>query len=166
MALIQMNIIGLYMPQQYLFFKTPLCFLPFYSHLPICFFIAGNSKKVPESSTGKIVAIVVVTLGLPLFLIYLSVMGSGLAKGAKKVYAFICCCRRNSSTARSTSTSKRKYQGNNSKNNFGPTSAASMPTKSTILGSNVHIEIPPPHGKLKRGKKSDLVGQCIVCLKG
>ena len=146
MASIQMKIQAYYL-------HTPFTTLFFSFILIICFFIAGNSKKVPESSTGKIVAIVVVTLGLPLFLIYLSVMGSGLAKGAKKVYAFICCCRRNSSTARSTSTSKRKYQGNNSKNNFGPTSAASMPTKSTILGSNVHIEIPPPHGKLKRGKK-------------
>ena len=158
MASIQMKIQAQYLLPTYFFHCFVFSFI-----LIICFFIAGNSKKVPESSTGKIVAIVVVTLGLPLFLIYLSVMGSGLAKGAKKVYAFICCCRRNSSTARSTSTSKRKYQGN-CKNNFGPTSAASMPTKSTILGSNVHIEIPPPHGKLKRGK--NVIWQDNCCLKG
>ena len=82
-------------------------------------------------------AIVVVTLGLPLFLIYLSVMGSGLAKGAKKVYAFICCCRRRTSSSKRTTS-----QG--SKNNFGPTTASSMPKSTTILGSNnVHIEVPP-----------------------
>ena len=73
--------------------------------LIICFSIAGNSKKVPESSAGKIVAIVVVSLGLPLLLIYLSVTGSGLARMAKKVYSLLCCCQRNSSTSSSTPAS-------------------------------------------------------------
>ena len=36
-----------------------------------------------------------VSLGLPLFLIYLSVTGSGLAKLAKKIYALLCCCLKN-----------------------------------------------------------------------
>ena len=78
--------------------------------LIICFSIAGNSKKVPESSAGKIVAIVVVSLGLPLLLIYLSVTGSGLARMAKKVYSLLCCCQRNS-----TSTSTPASSNNTSK---------------------------------------------------
>ena len=116
-------------------------------------------------------AIVVVTLGLPLFLIYLSVMGSGLAKGAKKVYAFICCCR-----SRRTSSSKRTTsQG--SKNNFGPTTA-SMPKSTTILGSNnVHIEVPPTPSSAQSAIKKTIsssskssastspVHQCRNCLR-
>ena len=39
-------------------------------------------------------AIVVVSLGLPLLLIYLSLTGSGLAKIAKKIYAILCCCNK------------------------------------------------------------------------
>ena len=37
-------------------------------------------------------AIVVVSLGLPLLLIYLSLTGSGLARIAKKIYSILCCC--------------------------------------------------------------------------
>jgi hypothetical protein len=62
------------------------------SVLIIWFLVSGNSKKVPNSPTGKIVAMVVVSLGIPLLLIYLSVMGSGLARAAKKLYNLICCC--------------------------------------------------------------------------
>ena len=81
--------------------------------LIICFSIAGNSKKVPESSAGKIVAIVVVSLGLPLLLIYLSVTGSGLARMAKKVYSLLCCCQRNSSTPASSNNTSKKDRAKN-----------------------------------------------------
>ena len=165
MASIQMKIQAQYLLPTYLFHCFVFSFI-----LIICFFIAGNSKKVPESSTGKIVAIVVVTLGLPLFLIYLSVMGSGLAKGAKKVYAFICCCRRRTSSSKRTTS-----QG--SKNNFGPTTA-SMPKSTTILGSNnVHIEVPPTPSSAQSAIKKTIsssskssastspVHQCRNCLR-
>ena len=74
---------------------------------------------MPESAAGKIVAIVVVSLGLPLLLIYLSVTGSGLAKLVKKLYAIMCCCKnkditenlamshRNNSSAAGPTTSTR-----------------------------------------------------------
>ena len=71
-------------------------------------FFTGHSKKVPESPAGKIVAIVVVSLGLPLLLIYLSLTGSGLARIAKKLYSILCCC------------TKKKLQENQNGNSATP----------------------------------------------
>ena len=73
---------------------------------------------MPESAAGKIVAIVVVSLGLPLLLIYLSVTGSGLAKLVKKLYAIMCCCK-NKDITENLAMSHR----NNSSATAGPTTS-------------------------------------------
>ena len=53
-------------------------------------------------------AIVVVSLGLPLLLIYLSVTGSGLAKMVKRLYFLVCCCKK--SQENTEDTEKRQKQ--------------------------------------------------------
>lgn len=46
---------------------------------------------MPETSAGKVVAIVVISLGLPLLVAYLSVTGAGLAIAARKCYKHLVC---------------------------------------------------------------------------
>ena len=52
----------------------------------------GYNSRTPNSAVGKIAAMILAILGLPILFIYLTVVGSTLARAFTKFYSVICCC--------------------------------------------------------------------------
>ena len=55
--------------------------------------ISGYNGKSPKSSMGKLVAMGLTIVGIPLLMIYLAVVGAGLARTFLRVYCKLCCCQ-------------------------------------------------------------------------
>ena len=65
--------------------------------LKLTFFLTlqGCNGKSPRSPTGKMLAMFLTVLGIPLLFVYLAVVGSGLAKMFGALYAKVSkCCQR------------------------------------------------------------------------
>ena len=54
--------------------------------------VSGYNGKSPKSSMGKIVAMGITIVGIPLLMIYLAVVGAGLARTFLRLYCKLCCC--------------------------------------------------------------------------
>lgn len=112
----------------------------------------GNSKKVPESPAGKIVAIVVVSLGLPLLLIYLSVTGAGLAKLVKKLYTIMCCCKNKNIT-------ENLAMSHRNNGSTGSSQGTSNTAKSSAIGSGKNYQ----NSKQQQIQIQQYLQQCRNC---
>ena len=56
-------------------------------------YFLGYNGKSPKSSMGKLVAMGITIIGIPLLMIYLAVVGAGLARTFVRVYCKLCCCQ-------------------------------------------------------------------------
>ncbi len=63
-----------------------------YSHSDFPNSISGYNGRTPNSPVGKIAAMILALLGLPILFIYLTVVGSSLARMFRRFYSFVCCC--------------------------------------------------------------------------
>ena len=56
------------------------------------YMFSGYRSKVPSTLTGKLVAIVVTVLGIPILILYLAIVGGCMARLFRKLYSAVCCC--------------------------------------------------------------------------
>ena len=100
--------------------------------------LQGCNGKSPRSPTGKMLAMFLTVLGIPLLFVYLAVVGSGLAKMFGALYAKVSkCCQRSP-----TNTLKQRRRQREGK--------AATPRRFQSGGSVGPEDLPPVdlHGQL------------------
>ena len=92
------------------------------------------------------------SLGLPLLLIYLSVTGAGLAKLVKKLYTIMCCCKNKNIT-------ENLAMSHRNNGSTGSSQGTSNTAKSSAIGSGKNYQ----NSKQQQIQIQQYLQQCRSC---